>query len=382
MKNGNKENNEEAFLSFLLKKKFYYTVIGIIIFLLLLPFLKQVLGRMRLSSLYNKMQKISAKQLDYEISNNVFSKDFQNLDVKLKDNSGNYLSGDSARIDNFYLRMAKNGLLGINRKENYFVYYAYKNATLYCAPKDSYICKNIAAMPEDICKEADMYWSNLTNSCFIKEKDMCLALGMPWDSKGENIFCGYRNLPNLKIYESGTCIGTTPSGCQNSIVYDNATCEGLAPFACMGSKLNGGNCLAKNETACHSVQINNNSSCIVSDDYNGNYGCQNAQINKGGTCFASGNNLLACNKPIINNGGTCRGYALQSCNEATVLPGGICEGNIPSACQSITVKEGGRCISNVPQTCNGTYEEGSCCHGDFCPDYSPKCNCPAFATNC
>ena len=211
---------------------------------------------------------------------------------------------------------------------------------------------------------------------------MCISLGMPWDTKGDDILCGYKNTPNKKIYESGTCIATTPSGCQKSTVYEGAVCEGASPYACIQSDLQGGDCIAKAETACHSVQINLGSSCIVSEDYSGHYGCQNAVINKGGKCIANGSNTLGCNKTIINKGGKCIGYAPQSCNNATVFSEGVCEANIATACNNIILKKGGRCISNVPETCKGTYDKGSCCHGDYCPADAPKCNCPNFATIC
>ena len=237
-------------------------------------------------------------------------------------------------------------------------------------------------MPKDACHEADMIWSDKTNACYMEASDLCNDLGMPWDPKINNGFCGYKDTTGMKIYDTGACLGTIPSGCQNSIVYENASCEGLAPFACIGSKLKGGNCIVRYDNACHSVQINNGSFCTVGNDFYGNFGCQNAIINKGGICLASGNNLLGCNKVIINEGGMCRGYALQSCNNAIIFAGGICEGNISSACQNITVKNGGRCIANTPKTCNGTYEIGSCCHGDFCPENAPKCDCPNYTTRC
>ena len=166
------------------------------------------------------------------------------------------------------------------------------------------------------------------------------------------------------------------------LVAAKATCEGKSPFGYMQSNLQGGICIAYKDTACHSVQINKGSTCLVNDDYLGEYGCQNTTINKGGVCLASGSGAFACNKATINKGGVCRGYSNKSCNNVIVLEGGICEANTQEACQEITLKKGGKCIANVLNTCNGTYEKGSCCHGDYCPDYAPKCNCSGYATIC
>ncbi|MCR5504933.1 MAG: hypothetical protein K6E94_05230, partial [Elusimicrobiaceae bacterium] len=338
--------------------------------------------RMRLSSLYEKMQKIAALQTNYEITNNSFADDFKNVDAKLKDNDGKYFEGETVKTGPYSLSLAQRGLLGIPKKNEYLLYYDYKTNVFACSPQSHPMCKNLATISKDVCEEANMYWSIRTNDCYTKEKDLCLALGMTWNTKSDDIFCGYKNTPNMKIYESGTCIATTPSGCQKSVVFEGATCEGSAPFACAESNLQGGNCIAKGETACHSVQVNIDSSCIVNEDYSGYYGCQNVIINKGGKCVAMGSNISACNKPIINKGGRCIGYAMKSCNGATIFSEGICEANISSACNDIIVKKGGRCISNIDNTCIGTYEKGSCCHGDYCPKDSPKCNCPNFATVC
>lgn len=377
----NKKNNLE-FLNFFVSKPFIITVIVIAALIALRPTLAQVLERMRLSSLYNKMQKIATLQLNYEITNNMFADDLKSIDTKLKDNDGKYFEGDTVKTGKFTLTLAKRGLFGFPQQNNYFVYYDYKNASIACAPQSHPMCKNLSHISKEICEEANMNWSYRINDCYTKEKDMCLALGMIWDTKGDSIFCGYKDIPNMKIYESGTCIATIPSGCQKSIVYAGASCEGSSSFACMESILQGGNCIARSETACHSVQINSGSSCIVNDEYTGYYGCQNAIINKGGRCVATGTNTLACNKAIINKGGRCLGYALQACNNATIFSDGVCEANISTACNNIVVKKGGRCIANMPDSCIGIYDKGSCCHGDFCPENSPKCNCPNFAKIC
>ena len=370
------------FLVFLTSKSVIITAVTIIILIILHPFFMRTIERMKMSSAHDMMQRIALSQTNYEISNNHYAKDFKDLDIKLKDKHGKYLEDDTAQINNFTLLMARRGILATQNKGEYFVYYDYKNSSFSCAPREHYICKNINPIQKDICEEAGMLWSERNNSCYTREKDMCLALGMPWYSKGEESFCGYKNVPGKKIYESATCLATTTSGCQGSVLYDGAVCEGKGAFGCMQSSLQGGTCIAHNDTACHSVQINKGSTCLVNDDYSGSYGCQHAVINKGGVCLASGSNTLACNKATINNGGVCRGYANKSCNNATVMYGGICEANAKEACQEIVIKKGGRCIANVPQTCEGTYEEGACCHGDYCPADTPKCNCPGFAKVC
>ena len=375
-------DSEVSLLSFFIKKQFIITVMVIIALSLLYPFFGKVIERMRLSSLYNKMQKIATAQINYEIGHNAFTNDFKNLDLKIKDNNDQYLSGEDAHLGNFIVNMGTKGLFGVHNKRDYFVYYDYKNSSFHCAPGEHHICKNIAPISKEICEEANMLWSTKNNTCYTREKDMCLALSMPWDTKSDNVFCGYTNLQNMQIYQGGTCIGSMPSGCQNSIVYTGATCEGKSSFACVGSDLRGGTCIAETDTACHSVQIHSGAYCIVSEDYLGSYGCQNTIINKGGACIASGNGNLGCHKPLINNGGICMGNTLQSCNNATVLFGGICEANALGACQEITVKNGGRCIANTEKTCTGSYDKGACCHGDYCPEDSPKCNCPGFAKVC
>jgi len=370
------------FLNFFVSKPFIITVSIIVAFILLRPTLGQILERMRLSSLYGKMQKIATLQLNYEITNNMFADDLKNIDTKLKDNDGNYFAGESVKTGQYTLFLARKGVFGLPEKNDYIVYYDYKHATFACAPQVHPMCKNLAKISKDICEESGMNWSTRNNECYTREKDMCFALGMNWDTKGDEIFCGYKNTSNMKIYESGKCLATLPSGCQKSVVYSGATCEGASSFACLESNLQGGNCIAQGETACHSVQINAGSSCIVNEDYTGYYGCQNAIINKGGNCVAIGTNTLACNKALINKGGRCIGYAVQACNNATVFAEGVCEANFSTACNNIAVKKGGRCIANMPDTCLGVYDKGACCHGDYCPKDSPKCNCPNFTTFC
>jgi len=378
------ENREKeiAVLNFLLQKQVVYTIIFIIIFILLCPFFHRVIERTRLSFLYSKIKRIADRQVSYNTSNNTFSDSFSKLDIEYEDNRGYPFKGAEAQTGNFVLNLGKKGIFAVNKKEGYIVYYDYILASLYCAPNNHYICRNIRFMPREFCLEADMIWSDKTNACYMEQKDLCVDLGMPWDSKVNDGFCGYKNTPEKEIFPPGICIGTIPSGCQNSIVYKDASCQGFAPFACIGSKLQGGNCIVGYDNACHSVQVYDGSFCNAGNDFYGNFGCANAIVNNGGTCLASGENLLGCNKAIINNGGMCRGYALQSCNNTVIFSGGICEGNISTACQDITVKSGGRCIANTPKTCTGVYEIGSCCHGDFCPDNSPKCDCPNFATRC
>ncbi len=380
--NSQEQNLTTSLLNFVTKKSFIIPVVAVIVLIALYPTFTKVLERMKLSSTYNIMQKIALAQTNYEISHNSYADDFKELDIKLKDKYGKYFSGDSVSLKNFTLLLAQRGVLAIHKQGDYFGYYDYKNASFGCAPREHYICKNIASITKDICEEANMLWSVRNQACYTREKDMCLALNMPWDTKGDTVFCGYKNLPNMKIYEGASCIATIPSGCQKSNVYEGATCTGKAPFSCLQSSLQGGNCVPQTDTACHSVQINKGSVCLVDEDYTGLYGCQNATINKGGICLARGGNTLACNKPTINNGGICRGYAAKSCQNATVLSGGICEANANTVCQEITVKSGGKCIANMPETCEGVYEEGACCHGEFCPAYSPKCNCPNFAKVC
>lgn len=377
-----KENKEVAILNFLLQKEVVYTVIIIIILFLLYPIAKQVVGRARLSFVYSKIKNITEKQLDFYTSNTRYAYNFANLNMSYTDNYDNPFNGDEVETGNFSLRLGRKGIFAINQKEKYFVYYDYEQSTLYCAPKDSYICRNLTLMPKNFCLEAKMLWSDKTNACYMNAKDLCIDSGMPWNEKINNGFCGYKDTNAMEIYQTGTCLGTIPSGCQNSIVYKNASCEGLAPYACIGSELKGGNCVVRYDNACHSVKINDGSFCIANTDFYGAMGCQNAIINKGGTCLATGSNVLGCNRSIVNEGGMCRGYAIQSCNNTVILAGGICEGNISTACQNISVKAGGKCISNTPKTCNGTYEIGSCCHGDFCPEMSPKCDCPNFAAKC
>ena len=376
------KDSEKSILNFFTQKPFIITVIVIVVLISLYPTFTKVLERMHFSSTYNTMQKIALAQTNYEITNNSYADDFKELDIKLKDKNGRYFTGDTANLKYFTLLLAQRGILAINKKGDYFGYYDYKNSSFSCAPREHYICKNINSVTKDICEEANMLWSVRNQSCYTKAKDMCLSLNLPWNSDGETSFCGYKNLPNMRIYEGSSCIATIPSGCQSSKVYDGAICTGKAPFACLQSSLQGGNCVPQTDTACHSVQINKGSVCLVNEDYTGLYGCQNATINNGGICLATGNNSQACNKPTINNGGICRGYAAKSCQNATVLSGGICEANATTVCQEITVKKGGRCISNVPQTCEGVYEEGACCHGDYCPADAPKCNCPNFAKVC
>ena len=358
------------------------TAVVIIALILLHPTFTKVMERMRMSSTHDIMQGIAQAQNNFVISHNQYTDDFRDLDLNLKDKHGELFEDDSAQIDHFNLILSRNGVLGIRNNKEYFVYYDYKNFSFSCAPREHYICKNIQAVSKNVCEEAEMLWSERNNSCYMNEKDMCLAIGMPWNTKERDIFCGYKNTPNKKIYEGGSCIATTISGCQNSLVLNNAVCEGKSSFGCMQSTLQGGKCISYTETSCHSVQINKDSICLVDDDYSGSYGCQNTTINKGGICLAKGQNTLACNKATINNGGVCRGYANKSCNEATIMSGGICEANAPGVCQEVTVKKGGRCIANMPQTCEGTYEEGACCHGDYCPEDSPKCKCPGYATVC
>lgn len=370
------------FLVFLTSRSVIITAITVVALIILYPFFMRTLERMKMSSAYELMQKIALSQTNYEILNNHYTDDFKDLDIKLKDKYGKYFEYDTAQIDNFTLILAKRGVLATQNNGEYFVYYNYKDSSFSCAPREHYICKNINTVSREVCEEAGMLWSARNNSCYTKEKDMCLALNMPWYTKGNETFCGYKNIPGKRIYEGGYCVATTPSGCQSSIVYDNGSCEGKGSFGCMQSNLQGGNCVVHTDTACHSVQINKGSTCLVNDDYSGNYGCQHTTINKGGICLAVGSNTLACNKATVNNGGVCRGYANKSCNEATIMAGGICEANATDACQDITVNKGGRCIANVPQTCNGVYEEGSCCHGDYCPPEAPKCNCPRFAKVC
>ena len=359
-----------------------FTAVVIIALILLYPLFLKTIERMRMSSTHDIMQKIAQAQTNYEITNNRYTDDFKDLNLNLKDKDNNPLEDDTALIDNFNLYLGKNGVLAIRNKGEYLIYYAYKDRSFHCAPREHYICKNIKPISKNVCEEAGMFWSTRNNSCYTHEKDMCLALGMPWNTTEKDIFCGYKNIPNQKIYEGASCVATTPSGCQNSLIYDNAVCEAKSSFGCMQSTLNGGDCIAYTDTACHSVQVNKGSTCLVNDDYSDSYGCQNATINKGGLCLAKGSNTLACNKATINNGGICRGYANNSCNQATVMPGGTCEANAVGVCQEITVKKGGKCISNMPQTCEGTYEEGACCHGDYCPMDSPKCKCPGYTTIC
>ncbi len=369
-------------LVFLTDKSVIVTAIIIIALLLLHPHFVRVLERMRMSSTYDTMKRIAQEQKHYAISNNDYSNDFRDLGLNLKDKYGKDFEYDSARTDHFTLILEKSGVLGIRNGSEYIVYYDYDNSSFSCAPREHYICKNINPISKSVCEEAGMLWSSINNSCYMSEKDMCLAHNMPWNTKDKNIFCGYENTENVKVLEGASCIATKPGGCQNSIIYNGASCEGKSSFACMKSILQGGNCAAHTETACHSVQINKDSACLVDEDYSGSYGCQNVTINKDGLCYAKGPNTLACNKAIINNSGVCRGYANKSCNSATVLSGGICEANAVNACQDITVKKGGKCIANVPKTCNGTYEKGACCHGDYCPENSPKCKCPGYATFC
>ena len=310
------------FLVFITSRSVITTAIVIVALIILHPTFMRVLERMRMSSAYDMMQRIAQAQVNYNISHGRYSKDFTDLDLKLKDKYGKYFDDDTAQINNFTLILAGHGILATQNKGEYFVYYDYRDSSFSCAPREHYICKNINSVPKNICEEAGMLWSVRNNSCYTREKDLCLAVGMPWNAKDNETFCGYKNTPNMKIAESAACIATKSSGCQNPV------------------------------------------------------------INKGGVCLTSGSNLLACNKATINNGGVCRGYAGRSCNNATVFSGGICEANAKEACQDITVKKGGRCIANIPQTCNGTYEDDACCHGDYCPEDSPKCNCPGFAKVC
>lgn len=376
------EDKEIAFLNFILQKEFIYAVLIVLALFLLYPVAQRTVERIRLFFVYNKMTKIANKQTEFFTTNGKFSNELYKLNTGYTDNNGNPFSGEKVATGNYSLRLGRKGVFATNNKAGYFVYYDYDLATLYCAPKSHHICKKIILMPKDFCLEENMIWSDRTNACYMNEKDLCLDLGMPWNDKINNGFCGYKDTNDMKIYQTGACLGTTPSGCQNSTVYENASCQGLAPFACIGSKLKGGDCIVRYDNACHSVQINNGSSCIAGKDFDGNLGCKNAIVNQGGTCVAAGNNLLGCHAAIVNQGGMCRGYAPQSCNNSVIFAGGVCEGNISTACQNVTVKNGGRCISNMPRTCSGTYEIGACCHGNFCPDNAPKCDCPDFATKC
>lgn len=369
-------------LVFLTNRSVIITAIIIIALLLLHPYFMRTLERMKMSSTHDTMQRIVQAQNNYNISHGQYANDFKELDLNLKDKYGKNFEYDSAQADDFTLLLANNGILGIRYTKEYIIYYSYANPLFSCAPREHYICKNINPISKSVCEEAGMLWSNINNSCYMNEKDRCLAIKMPWNTKGKDIFCGYKDTENVKVLEGASCIATKPSGCQNSIIYGGASCEGKSSFGCMKSILQGGNCLSHTDTACHSVQINKGSTCLVNDDYSGDYGCQNVTINKDGLCLAVGSNTLACNKATINKDGVCRGYANKSCNDATVLSGGVCEANATDVCQDITVKKGGKCIANVPQTCNGTYEEGACCHGDYCPEDSPKCECPKFATKC
>jgi len=369
-------------LVFLTSKSVIITAVTIIALIVLHPTFIRILERMRMSSTHDTMQRIALAQTNYEISNGRYTKDFKDLDLKLKDKYGKYFEDDSARTDNFTLILANKGVLAIQNENEYFVYYDYKTSEFSCAPREHYICKNITPVSQSVCEEAGMIWSHINKSCYLQEKDMCLALGMPWNGKEKDTFCGYKDIVNVKVVEGASCIATKPSGCQNSIVYNDAFCQGKSSFGCLQSNLQGGTCIAHTDTSCFSVQINKNSICLVDDDYSGNYGCQNTIINNGGICLAVGSNTLACNKATVNNGGICRGYASKSCNAATVFSGGICEANAENACQEVTIKKGGKCVANVPQTCEGTYEDGSCCHGDYCPADAPKCNCPGFAKIC
>ncbi|MBO4707439.1 MAG: hypothetical protein J5594_02630 [Elusimicrobiaceae bacterium] len=369
-------------LVFLTDKSVIVTAIVIIALILMHPYFMRVVERMKMSDTHDTMQQIAKAQKNYEMSNGRYTHDFKNLDLQLRDKHGKDFEYDYAETDDFSLVLADTGILGIRNGREYIIYYDYENSSFSCAPHDHYICKNINPVSKSVCKEAEMFWSNINNYCYINEKDRCLAIKMPWKTKGKDIFCGYKDTENVKVLEGASCIATKPSGCQNSIIFKDAICDGKSSFGCVRSKLKGGNCLAHTETACHSVQINKASTCLVNDDYSGNYGCQNVTINKDGLCLAVGSNTLACNKATINEDGICRGYANKSCNEATVWSGGVCEANATDVCQNITVKKGGKCIANVPQTCNGIYEEGSCCHGYYCPEDSPKCKCPKFATKC
>ena len=369
-------------LVFLTDKTVIITAVIIAALIILHPTFMRTLERMRMSSIYDKMESIAASQKNYEISHARYANDFRDLNLSLKDKDGEYLKYDSARMKHFNLVLADNGVLAKQNKNEYFVYYDYTNSSFHCAPSSHYICKNISPITKDICEEADMVWSYAKSSCYMTEKDRCLDLGMPWNSKERKNFCGYKNISNKKILEGAYCFATKTSGCQGCTFFKDSTCEGKSSFGCMQSKLQGGNCVAHRDTACHSVQINKGSTCLVNDDYSGNYGCQNTTINDGGLCLAVGSNILACNKATINDGGICKGYANTSCNSATVLSGGICEANAVKVCQEITVKKGGKCVANAPQTCNGTYEDGSCCLGDYCPADSPKCVCRNYAKSC
>lgn len=368
------------FLVVLTDRPVIITVAVIIAFIILRPICLGIIERMHMSSIHDTMQKIAAAQINYEVSNGKYTYDFRKLDLNFKDKYGKYFEDNFVQTKYFDLTLAKKGIWAVQNKKEYFVYYQYKDSSFSCAPKEHDICKNIAPISKEICEEADMLWSDRNNSCYTREKDMCLALGLPWDEK-EN-FCGYKNASNKEIYEGSSCIATKSNGCQNSVVSGNGVCEGRSDFGCKQSTLEGGTCVAYTETACHSVEINKGATCLVNDDYSGNYGCQNVTINKRGVCFAKGTNTLACNKATIDNGGICRGKANKSCNDATVLSGGICEADIATACQNIIVRKGGKCIANVPQTCEGTYEQGACCHGDYCPANSPKCKCLGYATAC
>ena len=189
------------------------------------------------------------------------------------------------------------------------------------------------------CSTSGGYWSNNFSTCYQTERERCEANNMPYNITTG--LCGWLNSDNVRIGEGATCRANrgTNTGCYYVTIDAGGTCEGNAVHSC------------KN----------------------------NMTVNVGGTCI--GNNMWTCGGGNYY-GGTCIGNADGSCTSMTTAnpthyrEGSTCIGNVSGACahSTITFHEGSKCVANAEGACTGvTYEAGSCCEGNFCPESAPAC---------
>ena len=386
-----------------------------------LPMYKKAVEKSKASDALTTMQAVAKSEHDWYLSNNNYTKDFDDLDIDLT----GVIENGILKTTYYNYELLDKGILASRTNGEYSLYKDYEISQIMCSPSEHYICENFGKLTKEPCQKVGMAWANSNTTCYATDEARCKDLhgNSTWnESKG---FCGYTNTKNKTLGEGVACNTSAHEGCSYSTITAGGVCEGNVDFqqTCENAYVNGGTCDGIGWHSCANSEILNGGVCnAVSDSSscyktnireggtctsltrlscqspniysggvcNGNasVGCAYSKIKEGAVCNANsaGTNYEgACQGSRIESGGVCQANAAWGCMQSTIQSGGICRGDAANSCTTVTVQEGGECLANVSGACGssgygdstyeGTGSTSGCCRGTYCPSNAPRCEC-------